>query len=70
MIELTSDQYHPNGFNPTFYDVFLEFMDAGYQCFVLAGDKLDLVNPADHEQLRVLQENGLINYLFTDQQLR
>lgn len=70
MIELTSDQYHPNGFNPTFYDVFLEFMDAGYQCFVLAGDKLELVNPTDREQLRVLQENGLINYLFADQQLQ
>lgn len=66
LIEITLQEYHPDGGNPHFRDCFDLFFTCGYQAFLLAGNELRLVTVDDVAAYAAANRTGsvFVNYLF------
>jgi len=67
IVEITFDEYHPEGKNPRFFDIFDLFFSAGYAAFVVDGGLISLTRADIEEWVSSGRRRYQgINFLFCD----
>jgi len=68
LVEITNAQFHPNGLNPHFINIYKEFWSRNYDCFVLTALGKEKIDMNDFANIDCFQSQGYINYIFVEKQ--